>query len=60
MIRIIADEPCRTVIFREKKFAVASGNKLLIIRHRFEDYLDWCCDNNIPVGELADEERDSD
>ncbi len=43
----------------EKKFAVASGNKLLIIRHRSEDYLDWCCDNNIPVGELADDERDS-
>lgn len=44
----------------EKKFAVASGNKMLIIRHRFEDYLDWCCDNNIPVGELTDDERDSD
>ena len=42
----------------EKKFAVSSGNKVLIIRHRFEGYLDWCCDNNIPVGELADEEKD--
>lgn len=42
----------------EKKFTVLSGNKILIIRRRFEGYLDWCCDSNIPVGELADEEKD--
>ena len=49
----------RIVENAEKKFAVVSGNKVLIIRHRFEEYLDWCCDNNIPVGELVDEEKDA-
>lgn len=33
----------------EKKFAVSCTNKVMIIRRRFEEYLDWCCDNNIPV-----------
>ena len=42
----------------EKKFAVSCTNKVMIIRRRFEEYLDWCCDNNIPVGELVDEEKD--
>lgn len=43
---------------REKKFAVAYGNKVLIIRQRFEEYIDWCCDNNIPVGEIAAGEKE--
>ena len=43
----------------EKKFAVSCTNKVMIIRRRFEEYLDWCCDNNIPVGEPVDEERDA-
>ena len=43
----------------EKKFAVYCTNKVMIIRRRFEEYLDWCCDNNIPVGELVDVEKDA-
>lgn len=41
----------------EKKFAVACGNRVLIIRQRFEEYIAWCCDNNIPVGEITDGEK---
>lgn len=37
----------RIVKYGEKKFVVLSGNKVLIIRHRFEGYLDWCYANNI-------------
>lgn len=44
----------------EKKFAVAFGNKVLIIRQRFEYYLAWYCNHNIAAGELFDEVKDSD
>lgn len=40
----------------EKKFSVACGNKVLIIRSRFEEYLDWCCDNNKAVGGFTEED----
>ena len=44
----------------EKKFAVSCINKIMIIRRRFEEYLDWCCNNKMPEGKLLDEENDSD
>ena len=31
----------------ERKYAVSCTNKVMIIRKRFEEYIDWCCDNNI-------------
>lgn len=41
----------------EKKIAVSCGNKIMILRHRFEEYLTWCCDNDKPVGDLIGDEK---
>ena len=42
----------------ESKFSVICGNRMMIIKDRFEEYLQSCCESGKPFGDFVEDDCD--
>ena len=42
----------------ESKFSLICGNRCMIIKNRFEEYLQFCCESGTPFGDFSEADCD--
>ena len=43
----------------ESNFSIICGNRVMIIKNRFEEYLQFCCESGMPFGDFMQDEYDN-